>query len=81
MKTYLFEAVVEPDEDVWHAYCPALVERGASTWGMTEDEAIKHLQEVVAMVVESLKAHNEPIPEGPGDQVQVITASKVAVTV
>ena len=33
MKTYSFKVVVEPDEDAqgnpaWHAYCPALVERG-----------------------------------------------------
>jgi hypothetical protein len=25
MKTYTFKVVVEPDEDRWHAYCPALV--------------------------------------------------------
>jgi hypothetical protein len=32
LTTYTFEIVVEPDEDRWHAYCPALVERGLATW-------------------------------------------------
>jgi hypothetical protein len=33
LKTYTFKVVVEPDEDRWHAYCPALERQGASTWG------------------------------------------------
>jgi lipoate-protein ligase B len=28
MTTYTFTAVVEPDEDSWYAYCPALVQLG-----------------------------------------------------
>jgi hypothetical protein len=31
--TYTFKVVVEPDEDRWRAYCPALEAQGASTWG------------------------------------------------
>ena len=69
MKTYLFQIVVEPDEDVWHAYCPALIQQGGATWGMTREEAIKHIREVVAVVVESLIQHGEPIPEGPAASV------------
>src|SRR2546429_3967148 len=71
MKTYIFKAVVEPDEDRWSAYCPALLQQGAATWGHTQAEALHHLEEVVKMVVESLHEHQEPIPEGPTDQVQV----------
>ena len=49
-----FPVIVEPDEDRWHAYCPALERYGAVTWGRTEQEALKHIQEVVQMVVEEL---------------------------
>jgi len=81
MKTYIFKAVVEPDEDVWSAYCPALLKQGASTWGNTREEALSNLGEVVQMVVESLIEHGEPIPEGPADEVQVSTEPQIAVTV
>src|SRR5262249_46605443 len=33
VKTYSFKVVVEPDEDRWHAHCPALQAYGAATWG------------------------------------------------
>jgi predicted RNase H-like HicB family nuclease len=71
VKSYIFKAVVEPDDDRWSAYCPALLKQGAATWGSTQEEALKNLQEVVQMVVESLIKHGEPVPEGPGDEVQV----------
>lgn len=65
MKTYTFKVVVEPDEDRWHAYCPALEEYGAATWGLTREEALRHIQEVVQMVVEELQEDGLPIPDGP----------------
>lgn len=43
MKTYTFKVVVEPDEDRWHAYCPALKGKGGSIWGHTREEALKHI--------------------------------------
>ena len=63
MTTYIFKVVVEPDEDKWSAYCPALLKQGASTWGDTKEEALKHIHEVVQMVVETLLEDGEPIPE------------------
>jgi predicted RNase H-like HicB family nuclease len=75
MKTYNFKVVPEPDEDFdghpsgWHAYCPALERQGASTWGETEEEALKNINEVVRMVVESMQHHNDHIPKEPADQV------------
>jgi hypothetical protein len=39
MKTYIFKAAGEPDEDRWSAYCPALLRQGAATWGHTREEA------------------------------------------
>jgi predicted RNase H-like HicB family nuclease len=60
--TYTYSVVVEPDEDAWHAYCPALQGYGAATWGMTHAEALRHIREVVAMVVAELIEDGEPLP-------------------
>jgi predicted RNase H-like HicB family nuclease len=87
MKTYNFKVVVEPDEDFdgnpsgWHAYCPVLEERGASTWGATQADAMKNIESVVHMVVESMLEHGETIPEGPRDDVEVTVDPRVAVNV
>jgi len=87
MKTYNFKVVVEPDEDFdgnaagWHAYCPVLEKQGASTWGVTQNEAVKNINDVVRMVVESMLEHGEPIPEGPGGDVEVTVEPRVAITV
>lgn len=81
MKTYIFKAVVELDEDRWSAYCPALLKQGAATWGHTQEEALKNLQEVVQMVLESLIEHGESVPEGPADEVHVSAEPHVAVTI
>lgn len=87
MKTYNFKVVLERDEDFdgnpsgWRAFCPALESQGASTWGETQAEAIKNIEEVVRMVVESMLEHGDPIPEQPSDQVEVTIEPRVAVTV
>ena len=63
--------------DVWRAYVPELEEKGAATWGHTQDEALKNLQEVVQMVIEEMLEDGASLPE-------VVTASDrtvVAVTV
>ena len=54
MTTYTFKVVIEPDDNRRYAYCPALVERGGSTWGATPEEALANLETVVKMVVASL---------------------------
>ena len=62
MKTYAFKVVLEkdkwpdePDEKaIWRAYIPTLEHRGAATWGDTQQEALKNIQEVAQMVVESM---------------------------
>jgi predicted RNase H-like HicB family nuclease len=81
MKAYTFKVVVELDEDRWHAYCPALEKYGAATWGNTREEALKHIQEVVQMVVEELAEEGERIPEGPRGQVQVSPEPRVVVNI
>ena len=60
--TYTYSVVVEPDEDAWHAYSPALQGYGAATWGTTRAEALQHIREVVAMVVAELIEGGEPLP-------------------
>jgi predicted RNase H-like HicB family nuclease len=77
MTSYVFRVVVEPDEDKWHAYCPALLPYGAATWGNTESEALKHIDEVVHMVVTELIEDGESIPT----DVQVSSEPLVSVTV
>ncbi len=81
MKSYIFKVVVEPDEDRWSAYCPALLKQGGATWGYTRDEALKHIQQVVQMVIDELIEDGEAIPEGPEQEVEVSEEPRVAVTV
>lgn len=77
MATYTFRVVVEPDEDVWHAYCPALVRQGGATWGRTQEEALANLRPVVEMVVADLLEAGEQLPE----EAQVSREPLVSVTV
>ncbi len=79
MKTYVFRVVVEPDEDRWSAICPMLESQGAATWGHTREEAVKNIQEVLQMTLESMAAHGESMPEEP-QEVQVFPEERVAVT-
>jgi predicted RNase H-like HicB family nuclease len=91
MKTYNFKVVVEPDEDFdgnpsgFHAYCPALERQGASSWGATEAEALKNINEVLHMIIEEFVEEGKALPEGPADDVEVSEVSKetprIAVTV
>ncbi len=59
-KEYVIEVIIEPDEDVYHAYCPAL--RGCHTWGHTEKEAFKYIQEAVKLHLEDMIDDGETIP-------------------
>lgn len=86
MKFYTFKVVIEEDsfedgKEAYHAYVPILEENGASTWGYTKEEALKNLQEVVTLVIESMIEHREPIPEEPQDQVIVSHEPMVTVGV
>ncbi|MDX2140691.1 MAG: type II toxin-antitoxin system HicB family antitoxin [Chloroflexota bacterium] len=51
-----------PGEDgYWVAECPSLP--GCISQGETHDEAIANIKEAIALYIESLEAHNEPVPE------------------
>jgi len=76
VKSYVLRVVVEPDEDKWHACVPELERRGAATWGNTQEEALRNIQEVARMVIEDMLEDGEPIPEG----VRVYDEPLVAVT-
>lgn len=62
MKSYIFPVVIEPDEDRWSSYVPGLVDKGATSWGNTKEEALKNIHEVAEMVIESLLEHGESLP-------------------
>jgi predicted RNase H-like HicB family nuclease len=62
MTTYTLKVVVEPDEDRWRAYCPALEDQGAATWGYTQEEALQHIREVMEMIVAELVEEGKPLP-------------------
>lgn len=80
MKSYLFDVVVEKDGQAWHAYCPALEKWGAATWGPSRPEAIRHIQEVVEMVVQELSEEGIAIPDSPDKGVHTSSSPQVAVT-
>jgi predicted RNase H-like HicB family nuclease len=87
MKTYCFKVVLERDEDFdgnpsgWHAHCPVLERRRASTWGATESEALRNIHEVVRVAVESMLGCGEHPPEQPAHEVEITVEPPVAVTV
>ena len=81
MKTYSFRVVVERDGDRWHSCCPALKSQGAVSWGQTEEEALRNIQEVVQMVVEEILEDRKTLPVWPEGEVAVFPDSRVAVLV
>jgi len=56
-----FTVVIEPDEEGFHAFAPALP--GCHTFGDTIEEARANLAEAIALHVECLVAAGEPTPE------------------
>jgi hypothetical protein len=51
VKTYIFKVELEPDEEGWRAFYGPWENIGASTWGGTQDEALKNIQEVLSMIL------------------------------
>src|SRR3954464_7681803 len=79
-RTYTFSVVVEPSDEMWHAYCPTLVAYGAATWGSTREEVLAHIGEMAGMIVERLAEGGAPIPVAPGDH-EPTAGERIAVTV
>ena len=61
-KTYQFRVVVDPDEDQWIAFCPALAGQGAATGGRTYEEAYINIHQVLRMTLASMISLGESIP-------------------
>ena len=56
-----YRVLIEQDEDgVFVAEVPSLP--GCISQGNTRTEALRNVQEAITPYLESLKAHNEPIP-------------------
>ena len=56
-----YRVLIEPDEDgVFVAEVPSLP--GCISQGQTREQAIKNIKEAIALYLESLEAHNEPVP-------------------
>ena len=60
MTGYQFTVVIEPDEDAFHAYVPALP--GCHTFGATVEEAQVNVVEAITLHIESMQEDGEPIP-------------------
>jgi predicted RNase H-like HicB family nuclease len=81
MKIYTFSIVIEPDEDRWVVYSPLLKEKGGATWGYTKEEALKNINEVLEMVVESMIEDGEPIPEESFIEASKTVKSEIAIAI
>ena len=63
-----YRVLIEQDEDgVFVAEVPALP--GCISQGNTRKEALRNIQEAITVYLESLKAHNEPIPPSINEEV------------
>lgn len=60
MTAYQFTVVIEPDEQGFHAYVPALP--GCHTFADTVEEVRLAVQEAIALHIECLKEAGEAVP-------------------
>jgi predicted RNase H-like HicB family nuclease len=61
MRAMKYRVVIEQDEDgAFVVQVPSLP--GCISQGMTRGEALSNIQEAIEAYLESLKAHDEPIP-------------------
>jgi predicted RNase H-like HicB family nuclease len=77
LTTYTFKVVVEPDEDRWRAFYPALEAQGSSTWGYTRKKALQHIRQVLEMLAAALVDEGKPVPS----DMQIFEEPLVAVAV
>ncbi len=63
MTVYQFTVIIEPDEQGFHAYVPALP--GCHTFGDTLDEARANILEALELHLQSMREDGEPVPVEP----------------
>ncbi|MCH7695592.1 MAG: type II toxin-antitoxin system HicB family antitoxin [Proteobacteria bacterium] len=51
---------IEPDKDVFYAYCPEL--KGVHVDGKTPEEALENVRTAAHAYIESLLINNDPLP-------------------
>ena len=78
MTSYVFQVSLEPDGDGWRTFYAPLEHIGASTWGNTQEEAIKHIHEVLSLIVDELLEEGKDIPAVEG--LAVTSGAAVAIT-
>jgi predicted RNase H-like HicB family nuclease len=67
-----YRVLIEQDEDgIYVAEVPALP--GCISQGQTRTEVIENIKEAIAAYLESLAAHNEPIPPPISEEIVEIT--------
>jgi predicted RNase H-like HicB family nuclease len=75
MKTYIFEARLEQEQDGrWSSWIDALP--GCAAWGYTKEEALSALKDAAELFIEDILEVGDDIPEG----VEVKDAPVIAVT-
>ncbi|MSQ06803.1 MAG: hypothetical protein EXR54_08415 [Dehalococcoidia bacterium] len=79
MKTYIFKIGLEPDAEGWRAFYSAWESIGASTWGVTQEDALKNIQEVLSMILEESDAEGRVLPAA--EHLTVSEGALVAVSV
>ena len=67
-----YRVIIEQDEDgMFVAEVPSLP--GCISQGKTRTEVLRNIQEAIEVYVESLKAHNEPIPPSIDEETVEVT--------
>jgi predicted RNase H-like HicB family nuclease len=68
-----YRVLIEQDEDgVYSATAPSLP--GCISQGKTREEALKNIREAIALYLESLKAHGDPVPPSISEEVVEVSA-------
>ena len=60
-----YTVILEPEEEGgYHVFCPVL--SGCHSEGETVEEALANIREAIEVYLESLQAHDEPVPTEAG---------------
>ncbi len=51
-----FTVVLEPDEEGYHVFCPAL--KGCHSWGATKEQALENIAEAIQLWLETAISRN-----------------------
>ncbi len=68
--TIRYHVTVDRQGDQWRAVCPSLMDHGAVTGGETREEALTHIENMIAMILAEMESGgvspppDEPVPGG-----------------